>query len=73
MYTVQDVSKEIKREPNAIYRAIRLVEIYRNYEFQKEGRSYSFNEQEKNLLADVVKQGVAAAKPTTEYGKEMVI
>lgn len=75
MYTVRDVAEAVQREPNAVYRAIKIVEIYRKYRFRKEGRAFLFNEQEKQLLEEVVTHGVAAAKPTTEFknSKEVIM
>lgn len=70
MYTVKDLAKALKRDPQHVYRAMQLLEIYQDKEFSKEGKSYLFNEFEKKMVEDVVKKGVAAAKPTVDYGKK---
>jgi len=75
VYTVKDLAKALKRDPQHVYRAMQLLEIYQDKEFSKEGKSYLFNEVERKMVEEVVKQGIKAAKPTMRYGekKEVII
>jgi len=62
MHTIKEIMRESKRDPQHIYRALRLLEAYRNYNFKKQGRTFIFNEKEKAMIMDVLENGVAAAK-----------
>lgn len=75
MYTVKDLAKALKRDPQHVYRAMQLLEIYQDKEFSKEGKSYLFNEVERKMVKEVVEQGIKAAKPTISYEekKEVII
>jgi len=75
VYTVKDLAKALRRDPQHVYRSMQLLEVYQDKEFSKEGKTYLFNETERKMVEDVVKQGVAAAKPTMEYGdkKEVIL
>jgi hypothetical protein len=63
MYTVKELAKALRLDPQRVYRAMRLLEVYQDKEFSKEGKSYLFNDQEKQIVQDVVENGVKAAKP----------
>lgn len=69
MFSVKDITREKRTDPQLVYRAIYLIEAYQNYDFKKQGRSYRFNETEKRMITDVLENGVAAAKKTREYRK----
>jgi hypothetical protein len=72
---VKDLSKALKKEKQTIYRAMELLELYQNREFSKEGKTYLFNDHEKQMIQEVVENGIKAAKPTMRYGekKEVIL
>lgn len=61
-YTVMDIALVMQQDIELVYRAIRLLKIFKGHRFRKDGKKYIFDEEERRMIEQVMKFGINAAR-----------